>query len=273
MLLKKGSKGEDVKVLQAFLKSLGYKLTYIDGDFGKETLAAVKAYQKANKLEQDGIVGPKTLAQLQKDGISFVKDRGAAVDPKLVKAFRDSLIKHARKYEGWVEKKSNAQFDDPKKPGWQQEESDLLVKYMSRIRGWSSGAPYCAAAVGAFVLWALEENKLPTEKFIKLWTAHVMTNVAFLKSKGILSVLPSVGSVWLAKMGNTSSGHCGIVIDIKVDNLVTIEANTSTGPTSDPNLQRAGDGIYRRQFNKAGRGTLKTQGFLSAENLLKTFVV
>jgi hypothetical protein len=99
-----------------------------------------------------------------------------------------------------------------------------------------------------------------------------MTNVRLLKSKSILSITPSLGSIWLAKFGETDSGHTGIVFDIKGDMLVTLEGNTSSGETSDPNLQRAGDGIYMRKFNKFGRGTLKTQGFLSSENLLKFFV-
>ena len=64
--LRKGSKGEDVRYVQKRLIELGYDLgSYgADGDFGSKTLAAVKAYQKANKLTADGIVGKKTWAAL-----------------------------------------------------------------------------------------------------------------------------------------------------------------------------------------------------------------
>ena len=143
---------------------------------------------------------------------------------------------------------------------------------MREIEGWTPGAPYCSAAVGAFVIMALQDCKLSSSNFINNWTAHVMTNVRLLKSKNILSITPSLGSVWLAKFGETDSGHTGIVLDIKGDMLVTLEGNTSSGETTNQNLQRAGDGIYIRKFNKFGRGTLKTQGFLSSENLLKFFV-
>lgn len=58
-VLKKGSKGKEVKTLQRLLISLGYScgLSGADGDFGNGTLNAVKAYQRAKGLTVDGIVG------------------------------------------------------------------------------------------------------------------------------------------------------------------------------------------------------------------------
>jgi putative chitinase len=58
MLLKNGSKGEDVKKLQ---EKLGVETA---GVFGPKTEAAVKAWQKANGLKDDGIVGPITWGRL-----------------------------------------------------------------------------------------------------------------------------------------------------------------------------------------------------------------
>lgn len=67
--LKKGSKGEYVTKLQTLLKEKGYDLGKwgVDGDFGSATLAAVKAFQKANGLTVDGIVGKNTWNALLKD--------------------------------------------------------------------------------------------------------------------------------------------------------------------------------------------------------------
>jgi len=62
MLLKVGSKGEDVKTLQEFLK-LG-----ADGNFGPGTEKAVKAWQAANGLTADGIVGAGTWVKMGLDG-------------------------------------------------------------------------------------------------------------------------------------------------------------------------------------------------------------
>lgn len=58
--LKKGSKGENVKKLQKFLNWFGnYKLD-VDGGFGPLTEKAVRKFQRAVGIEDDGIVGPVT---------------------------------------------------------------------------------------------------------------------------------------------------------------------------------------------------------------------
>lgn len=58
MLLKNGSKGEDVKKLQL---KLGVDPV---GTFGPKTEAAVKAWQRANGLKDDGIVGDGTWSKM-----------------------------------------------------------------------------------------------------------------------------------------------------------------------------------------------------------------
>jgi putative chitinase len=58
MILKNGSKGDDVKKLQ---EKLGVEAI---GTFGPKTEAAVKSWQKANGLKDDGIVGDATWAKL-----------------------------------------------------------------------------------------------------------------------------------------------------------------------------------------------------------------
>lgn len=59
-VLKRGSTGEHVKILQQLLGIT------IDGSFGPATEAAVKEFQKNNKLAVDGSVGPATWAELEK---------------------------------------------------------------------------------------------------------------------------------------------------------------------------------------------------------------
>ena len=56
--LRKGSKGEGVKKMQAALRITA------DGDFGPGTEAALKKWQARNGLTADGIAGPRTLAKL-----------------------------------------------------------------------------------------------------------------------------------------------------------------------------------------------------------------
>lgn len=57
--------------LQTLLARLGFDPGGIDGQWGKKTEAAVKAYQTSRGLFSDGIVGPRTRAALERDGLSF----------------------------------------------------------------------------------------------------------------------------------------------------------------------------------------------------------
>ena len=60
-VLRKGAKGEGVKIMQ---EALGISA---DGDFGPGTERALKAWQSANVLVADGIAGPATFAKLLED--------------------------------------------------------------------------------------------------------------------------------------------------------------------------------------------------------------
>ena len=67
--VKKGSRGEGVKILQKKLKELGFKDSkgkdlVADGIFGENTEYALKNFQKKMKLTADGIAGPKTWRKI-----------------------------------------------------------------------------------------------------------------------------------------------------------------------------------------------------------------
>ena len=61
---KKGMEGVQVKGLQTMLKEYGYYSATIDGKFGDKTEASVKAFQRAEGLDVDGIVGKATWSRL-----------------------------------------------------------------------------------------------------------------------------------------------------------------------------------------------------------------
>ena len=69
-VLQKGSKGSAVVTLQQKLIAKGYSCgsAGADGDFGSGTYNAVIAFQRANGLAVDGIVGPATWAALNSNG-------------------------------------------------------------------------------------------------------------------------------------------------------------------------------------------------------------
>ena len=67
-IIKRGSKGPYVVECQTDLDKLGYDLGLcgVDGDFGRATESAVKAFQGDHQLKVDGIVGNGTWSALDK---------------------------------------------------------------------------------------------------------------------------------------------------------------------------------------------------------------
>lgn len=74
--LKEGMENSEVKALQQKLINLGYMTGSATGYYGTVTKAAVKAFQKANGLQQDGIAGKKTQQKLY--GSSAVGNTGSS---------------------------------------------------------------------------------------------------------------------------------------------------------------------------------------------------
>lgn len=64
-VLRKGSKGEEVKTLQRLMNCFGHNLS-VDGDFGSRTNSALRSYQQSNNLEVDGICGTNSWNSLLK---------------------------------------------------------------------------------------------------------------------------------------------------------------------------------------------------------------
>lgn len=64
-VLKYGSSGKYVRLLQKTLNSKGYDCGEVDGQFGMKTKNAVLKFQRDNGLQQDGCVGPLTWSALK----------------------------------------------------------------------------------------------------------------------------------------------------------------------------------------------------------------
>lgn len=110
--LKRGSTGECAIFWQIILNKLGLSNNFIgiDGQFGKQTEAGIKAYQAANKdsdgnaLVVDGIVGPKTWSSIKQklqpaasapiaeikpdDGPGGINRFASKIDPACVREFK-----------------------------------------------------------------------------------------------------------------------------------------------------------------------------------------
>ncbi len=77
-----GDQGPGVTLVQNALKHLNYFSDAIDGVFGYSTVLAVRHFQRINKLQVDGIVGPNTWAVLSATGA--IPAPGPVVTPPYV---------------------------------------------------------------------------------------------------------------------------------------------------------------------------------------------
>ncbi len=185
----------------------------------------------------------------------------------MIEKFATLMVKRATDFVGLVEVKDNAVWDDPRTPRWDKEKSQWLVHWMSKVKGWVPGAPYCVAFDGAIAAACLEEVGLPSKYFLAAWSAHVMTNVNMLKEGELLEENPRVGAIWLARLQGTHSGHAGIVTSSSSKFVTTVEGNTFPQPT-EASKDRNGNGIWIRTFQQRGRGRLVTQGFCTPKAIL-----
>jgi len=87
MLLKVGSKGDDVKKVQ-----LKLNLLPADGIFGSGTKEAVKKWQKASGLDADGMIGTESLRVLYTEPRESIADVGELKLNKLVNAIPYDVV-------------------------------------------------------------------------------------------------------------------------------------------------------------------------------------
>lgn len=74
--LRRGSRGENVRILQQQLLDLGFDPNGVDGVFGPGTERALRAFQERAGIQVDGIAGGQTQAALAADGAP--RNAGAA---------------------------------------------------------------------------------------------------------------------------------------------------------------------------------------------------
>ena len=78
-LLREGMQGAAVKQLQRELVARGY-VNFPDGRYGPKTVSAVKAFQRANGLEEDGVAGPETMEKLRSKDAADAPPRESSAD-------------------------------------------------------------------------------------------------------------------------------------------------------------------------------------------------
>lgn len=119
--LRQGSKGDGVKALQHALNQLGYGNSgtrSLDGSFGSGTRSAVIAFQRANGLTGDGVVGSATKAKFKALGYATGTDNATPGWHELFEGDLDEYIftsgdgSRYRMFSGLGDKVLNARATD-----------------------------------------------------------------------------------------------------------------------------------------------------------------
>ena len=185
-------------------------------------------------------------------------------------ALATAVMRQASRFIGLREVKPNAEWDNPSTAGPDRALVDELRSLM-RSSPWEPGWAYCAAFCEGMVIAALRSLSATPEQ-IKRWqsamTPHCVTSAANFGKLGLLSPTATLGAIWLARHGNTSNGHAGIVTALRGVTMSTIEGNTSLDPSTDAK-EREGDWITARIRPLKGSGSLVTLGFITPAAILK----
>jgi uncharacterized protein (TIGR02594 family) len=131
--------------IQRRLKALGYDPGPLDGVRGRLTIRAVKAFQADRKLLADGIVGPKTTAEL------FGRDSGGVAPPAEVRRQLLPWYEEALRLKGTREAAGAA--DSPLILTWAKR---LGLAYAHDSTAW------CGLFVAHCIAAALPDEPLPT---------------------------------------------------------------------------------------------------------------
>lgn len=129
--------------IQRELARLGYSPGPLDGVWGRRTAAAVRAFQAANGLESDGIVGARTLAALFPGSKS---NTAGLDDPTLV------WLNEARRLLGTREQPGSG--SNPEILHWAE---DLDVSYPG------DDVPWCGLFVAHCIASTLDREPLPKD--------------------------------------------------------------------------------------------------------------
>jgi uncharacterized protein (TIGR02594 family) len=165
-----------IKSIQQKLLDLGYAVKYVDGIKGKLTINAIKAFQKANNLYPDGIVGENTLAIMFR--LPVAPNASPDKWPWLTEGMR---------VLGWHEVDDNAKLRK-----WLASDGKAL--------GDPRKFPWCGDFVETCILRALPDEPVPNNAY---WARNWV-------SWGV-EAKPQIGAVMVFSRG-PKSGHVGFYV-------------------------------------------------------------
>jgi len=208
--------GPDVLQIQQKLALLGYAPGALDGVYGEATASAIKAFQRDNKLEIDGVVGPNTRKALR----STKKPAEAQPIVRKASSIGQLALAEGLKHMGSTEKPANSNRTEFGK--WFGVDGvfwcNIFVSYCFAV-----GAKYviCAGYKGAGV-------------YPKGCT-YVPTTEAWLRATGMWkgATTPLPGDIAIYNWDGGVPDHIGIVEEyLGGGKFNAIEGNTAVGNDS-----------------------------------------
>lgn len=165
--------------IQRALKQAGFDPGFLDGAWGRKSIAACKRFQAANGLATDGIPGPKTLAKLFSSTVS-----GA------IGAATPIWYREAKRAIGTREAPGAA--NNAVILGWAKKLGGWVASYFK-----ADSIPWCGLFVGHIVATTLPAETLPTNPLgAKNWSSF-----------GKKLVTPAIGAVLV--FTRSGGGHVG----------------------------------------------------------------
>ena len=226
-ILKKGSTGSAVATMQTMLIACGFSCgpDGADGDFGKNTLAGLTAFQAAKGLEATGVYDEQSKAALEK---------AYAALPPLPACDVSRVLAVAVGEIGYKEKKSNSQLDDKTanagSANYTKYARDFDQKYPRWYNGKKNGYAWCDMFVDWCFLTAYGyENALrllcQPEKSAGAGCTY---SLRYYKNKGRFHTSgPKPGDQIFFGTSLDNATHTGIVEKVTASKVNTIEGNTS----------------------------------------------
>ena len=152
------------------------------------------------------------------------------------------VIKVAKKYIGYLEKKSNTSLDDFTKNAGKKNYNKFAVEF-KKFTGLNLQAqPWCDIWVDSIFVEAYGVNK--AKKLLGGFSAYTPTSANYFKNtKRWFTSNPQVGDVIFFK-NSERINHTGIIVGVSDTKVYTIEGNTSSGSAVIEN----GGGVFAKSY-------------------------